>query len=364
MTVKPRAARFLKTASLYLAAWSPVAVIYAALLHEQVPATWRNSAIYAATYLLPAILLGIPAVLIAHRLVDRNTPWQRWIIVHGALAIAFTLLWHSIFYSFLLLTAGIEAVRGAASGTWPWQLSYGALVYGPIAGIASAVHSNRRMREHEVAAARAESLRARAEMQALRGQLDPHFLFNTLHSITALVRSDARQAEEALVQFGALLRRLLDVKRDGIDEVSLAEEMKFVDGYLALEQLRLGERLRVERHLSPGALACFVPVLSIQPLVENAIRHALAPRRDGGTLAISADVASDRLEITVRDDGPGADPNDVANAPGTGLSVTRQRVHLRHGSSGSLVVTTTRGSGFAVTLSIPAVTEPVFATAT
>jgi sensor histidine kinase YesM len=135
--------------------------------------------------------------------------------------------------------------------------------------------------------------------------------------------------------------------------------MSFVDGCLALEQLRLGQRLRVERSFSPEALTCHVPVFSVQPLVENAIRHAFAPQRNGGVLALSAEVAAGVLHVVVADRGPGADATQVAVASGTGLSAIRQRLQLRHGDDATLKVDTAPGRGFTVTLSLPAVSELV-----
>src|SRR5207248_1225439 len=104
--------------------------------------------------------------------------------------------------------------------------------------------------------------------------------------------------------------------RDAADEITLADEMKFVDDYLAIERLRLGERLRLTCEISAEARACRLPAFSVQPLVENAIGHAIAPRRDGGHVTIRATVHGGRLDILVHDDGPGADPTAVARATG------------------------------------------------
>jgi LytS/YehU family sensor histidine kinase len=111
-----------------------------------------------------------------------------------------------------------------------------------------------RLREQEARAARADALRMRAELAALRGQLNPHFLFNTLHTLTALVRRDPDTAEHALERFGDMLRYVLDVKRSAREDVTLGDEMQFVRNYLSLEQLRLGDRLRVAEQLDPDAL--------------------------------------------------------------------------------------------------------------
>jgi LytS/YehU family sensor histidine kinase len=196
-------------------------------------------------------------------------------------------------------------------------------------------------------------------MQALRGQLDPHFLFNSLHSITALVRESPTRAEEALLQFAALLRRVLEVKRDSTDEILLEDELRFVDDYLAIERLRLDERLRVERDISEEARHCWLPAFSVQPLVENAIGHAIAPRRDGGTITLRAHVRDGRLLVEVADNGPGADSAQLAGATGVGLSVIRQRLALRHGTDATLTIDTAPGRGFRVTLALPVQAAPL-----
>lgn len=195
-------------------------------------------------------------------------------------------------------------------------------------------------------------------MTALPGQLDPHFFFNSLHSITALVREDPRRAEDALLQFAALLRRVLDVKRDVTDEVTLADEMKFVVDYLAIERLRLGDRLRVTRDLAPDALTCWLPASSVQPLVENALRYAIAPRRDGGA-TVRATVRQGILIIQVEDDGPGAAPAPLAGASGVGLSVIRRRLALRHSKDAVLDVVTQAGRGLKVQFTLPALSAPL-----
>jgi sensor histidine kinase YesM len=355
----------LRSFALYLVTWLGVIGIFSVMLTwSRVAPNWPTGLLYAGHYNLPMLPLGWGVVWLAPRLLERRLSHATLVIAHVALALTFSLLWHAGFYTWLWLAAGIEVVRAASGNWWGWQLINGMIVYGLIAGFTSAIASARRLRERDVAMARAESLRVRAEMQALRGQLDPHFLFNTLHSLTALVRTDPRQAEDALVQFGALLRRVLDWKRDDTDEVTLAEEISFVDGCLALEQLRLGERLRVERSFSPDALACYVPVFSVQPLVENAIRHAIAPQRAGGVILLSAEVQGGALKITVADRGPGADATQVAAATGTGLSAIRQRLQLRHGDDATLKIDTSPGHGFAVTLTLPAVTEQVLTAVT
>jgi LytS/YehU family sensor histidine kinase len=179
------------------------------------------------------------------------------------------------------------------------------LIYGTLAGVAYAWHN-------ADAVAKAEALRARASLEAMRSQLNPHFILNTFHALVGLVRRDPAVAESALEQLGDLLRYSLRVQRDGIDEVPLRDEYALVESYLELERLRLADRLRVTVELPPPTLECLVPTFAVQILVENAVRHAIAPRAAGGRLEIRAVETDGRLCITVKDDGNGSSTNALA----------------------------------------------------
>jgi signal transduction histidine kinase len=342
---------------LYLAGWVPLFLFCVALMRQTAAPTFGHALLYTITYLLPAVAAGALAWRLALRLPWRRLPWIQFCAIELALALGFTVAWNGAFFGLLWLQAGPAVMRSVQRQTGAWQLLFGLVIYGMHAAIFHALRVSGELRRQEIAAAEAESLRVRAEMEALRGQLNPHFLFNSLHSITALVRSDPPRAEEALLQFAGLLRRVLELKRETADEVSLAEELAFVDDYLAIERLRLGGRLRVNRTISPEALTCRLPAFSVQPLVENALRYAVAPRRDGGTVILDGAVRDGRLEFTVADDGPGADPATIAAASGVGLSVIRRRLQLRYGDRAAFSVDTAQGKGFRVTLALPAVKE-------
>lgn len=339
----------------YLAAWTPLIVLYTGIMRQTAASGWATAALYATVYLAPAIAFGAFWWFKLERVIRWNRlRWPAWLGLESGFAVVFSGLWHGTFYLLLWLTADSGVVRGVISQSGSWPLIFGVLVYGMHAAVFHTVRVFAALREQEIAAAEAQALRAKAEMAALRAQLDPHFLFNSLHSIIALVREDPRSAEEALLQFSGLLRRVLAVNCETTDEVSLAEEMAFVDDYLAIERLRLGERLRITRDLSPEALACRLPVFSLQPLVENAIRHAIAPRREGGHVWIRGTVASGRLELSVADDGPGADPAAVAQAKGVGLPVIRRRLQARYCDHAAIAIDTAPGRGFRALLTLPA----------
>jgi sensor histidine kinase YesM len=218
-----------------------------------------------------------------------------------------------------------------------------------------ALETTRRLREARQSAADADRLRIQAELEALRGRLQPHFLFNTLNSITTLIKRDPKGAQKAVFQLSDLLRAVLETKQND-DEVVLADEWNLVQRYLDLEKLRYGDRLRVECDATPAALECLVPSLTLQPLVENAIHHAIAPCSEGGTVHISAKIADDRLHLLVEDDGPGAEVDGIGKGQGLGLATVRQRLALRHPEH-NFEIQTSPGAGFQVKITLPATSE-------
>jgi len=226
-------------------------------------------------------------------------------------------------------------------------------IYLSTAGIVYAVQTNERLRVEEARANRAENLRTRAELEALRSQLNPHFLFNTLHSVMALMRYDPGAAESALEKLSLLLRHTLFTKRDA-EDCLLSEELDFIHDYLALEQIRLGDRLRFQEVVGGEALMCRLPPLTLQPLVENAIKHSISTRAKGGLLKIAAERRHGFLILEVSDDGPGAEPGRLESTAGAGLKIAQQRLATRFGSRASFSVLTQPQKGFAVRIEIPA----------
>ena len=346
-------------AVLYVLAWVPLAALYALVLGSR-PGMDVFSTIMATIWTIgSAALFGAIVWWLSNRIQFQRAQRVRFLGIHAILAIVYgTVLTVEIAAS-IYYRGSKELYNAFMREAFGWQVLYGIALYGLIVGISYALQSARRLRDEERRAARAEALRIDAELRALRAQLNPHFLFNTLHSITALVRIDPVDGERALEHFGTLLRYVLDVNRERGEEVPLEEELGFVRTYLALERLRLGDRLKVNEEIDPDALECLVLGFSLQPLVENAIRHGIAPRAGEGTLRISANVEGEQLVLEVADDGSGADGAAVAEASGVGLSAVRQRLEARWGKQARLEIVTAPRNGFLVRLSLPAVTTPV-----
>ncbi|QOY96814.1 histidine kinase [Massilia sp. UMI-21] len=237
-----------------------------------------------------------------------------------------------------------------------WPLLYHVMTYLLGAGIFHLIRAYEAAHRQALAMKEAQNLVIASELSALRNKLNPHFLFNTLHSIIALTQRNPAAAETALFQFSDMLRYVLDTERGGSDRVTLDAELDFVRDYLELEQLRLGERLHVDWDLDPDAGDHPLPALSLQPLVENSIKHAFNPHSRPGILCIRTrrDPASGALTMSVRDSGPGADPALIATSSGLGLRTVERRLQLDYGSRAALRVQCAPGQGFCVSVTIPA----------
>lgn len=214
-----------------------------------------------------------------------------------------------------------QTILGALRGMFLWSW----LVYWLIVGAWQAYRYYARYLSSELQRERLERRFTEARLNALRMQLDPHFLFNALNTISSQVERDPRLARTMIERLGDLLRLSLESRNK--EEIPLAEELAFLDHYLAIQRIRFRDRLAVEVRVDPDVASALVPGLFVQPLVENAIRHGLSGRASGGTVIVSARRAGDRLQVLVVDDGVGLPPGwSLATSAGLGLSLTRDRI--------------------------------------
>jgi LytS/YehU family sensor histidine kinase len=210
----------------------------------------------------------------------------------------------------------------------------------------------RRYREQELRASRIATQLAQAQLQALRMQLHPHFLFNTLNAISALMHRAVAAADRMLARLSDFLR--LTLESGGMQEVPLKQELDFLGRYLEIEKTRFADRLTVHMDVEPDALDAQVPNLILQPLVENAIRHGIARSSSAGTIEIRAHRANGTLHLAVRDDGPGLAANGGAPPrEGVGLSNTRARLAQLYGESSRLELGNAAEGGVVVNLDLP-----------
>ena len=204
--------------------------------------------------------------------------------------------------------------------------------------------------------ARAQDQLAEAQLHSLRLQLQPHFLFNTLNTIVALIGTEPRAAERMVAGLSELLRASLRLADE--QEVPLARELDHLQLYVDIQQTRFGDRLDVDMDVDPAVRSALVPSLLLQPLVENAIRHGISPRAAGGHISVRASRDADELRLEVRDDGVGVATADGAPPrEGVGLGNTRERLRRLHGKRHRFAYESRPGSGFAVRIALPFRTE-------
>jgi two-component system, LytTR family, sensor kinase len=230
-------------------------------------------------------------------------------------------------------------------------LPFGTGVYFALVGIEHALFFMTEARDREMQAAHLEAQLSEAQLGALRMQLNPHFLFNSLNAITVLVRDGANIAASRMLELlSELLRQVL--RSEPGHETTLGEELNFVGRYLEIEQIRFSDRLRPRIDAAPEIASAGVPRFILQPLVENALRHGIARRSDSGLLEVTARREGNELVLRVRDDGPGL-RTDPAAGPGVGLLNTRSRLATLYGESGTLEVADAAGGGVIATVRLP-----------
>jgi len=241
----------------------------------------------------------------------------------------------------------------------PWRAFLSVLVLALLAGVGRARLHAREAREASERVLRAEALRAEARLAALRARVEPHFVLNVLHSVLGLVERDPAAATAALERLGSTLRYAQRVTEANGDQVALREEVEFTREYLELERLRLGERLQARLHVPPSLLGRGVPPFVLQPLVENAVLHAVAPRARGGVVEVRVEEAEGGLRLTVDDDGDAA-PRPAGPEPersGRGLKLLRERLEALHPGRAAVTLRPSRLGGLRAEVLLPAEDE-------
>lgn len=327
-----------------------------ALLQEYVQARlagraprWQDLVFLASDWLFLAVLTPIPSYL-----GTRFQVWRRTLTLaaHIAGAAAFCLVWSA----FGVCLGWLLHRYPAVGPLWPaylnWTLitmPFSVLMYFGVLGCVYAFSYFVQIKEREAHAERLTAQLAEARLGALRMQLNPHFLFNSLNALLVLVR------EQNIAGSVRMLELLSDVLHQVLSanqrqQVLFGDELKFLEQYFAIEQVRFSDRLRVNWNIDERARLAYVPSFLLQPLVENAIKHGITKRADSGRIDISAHVLGDRLELSVRDDGVGV---KSSYAEGVGLSNTRERLRTLYGNDGSLSITPTAERGTEAILHIP-----------
>jgi two-component system LytT family sensor kinase len=304
----------------------------------------------------------------ARRFPIERINWRRNLLINISAGLFFTLAQRAVylFIAWLLYIAAdnsIDTITYLYRRLFFFNLPTGFMSFGVILLVSHLINYYRRLRDEELKAsqlkaelAEAQLQATQAQLQALKMQLHPHFLFNTLNSISALLDDDAEAADEMLARLGDFLR--LTLENSGAQTVALQEELEFLRRYLEIEQVRYQDRLSVELKVEPATLEAQVPNLILQPIIENAIRHGLSQSLGSGRIEICASHEGDNLRLTVKDNGPGVALREPAKA-GLGLANTRERLKQSYGEAHRFDIQTAPEGGTVVTLTIPfALREP------
>jgi signal transduction histidine kinase len=275
-----------------------------------------------------------------------------FLFIHVGAGLAFFVSWATFTTGIESLIRGVNAYTEILTWSGLWYFPFYVALYGVTAGFCYAARIQTNLRRQERAAALAETKAVRARLAALRAQLNPHFLFNALHGLSTLIARDPATAEQAVQKLGDLLRYALG--EGEAEDVRLEEEWRFTRNYLELEQMRLDYPVSVSVDLETDALDTWVAPFTLQPLVENAIRHGVAPRDNGGKIQISAYLRGETLVIRVADNGAGNVRGEALDANGLGLRSVRERLSAWYGDNASLEVHTAPGEGFSATATMPA----------
>ena len=325
--------------------------IYAGAALQGEPVTIAFALTTLPTWFVLAALT-LPTIYLARRLRLDAGRWRRNLPAHiiASLVFATTHL------------AGAALVRTIGPGlqesfldSFVFQVRFffalDVVTYWAIVGATHAYEYYRESRERELSAARLETRLTEARLQAVRAQINPHFLFNTLNAISTLaLRGDRDAAADAIGRLSDLLRLSLDEDRG--QEIPLSEEIEFLDGYLEIMRTRFGDRLRVDREIDGSVMNALVPRLVLQPLVENAILHGVMTDSSGGRVRIVVQHDDGTIKMSVHDSGPGF-ADGAAPREGIGLGNTRVRLEELYGSNAELTIGTSTEGGTVVSVSLP-----------
>ena len=326
--------------------FAPEAYLYFYLRRQPIP--WRET--FQLTLVNSAIvLLFLPAIVwLTRRFPIEHKTWSRALLVHLPACLAF-----SMGHSFLYWTACYASNQ--LGETLFFRFHPNLLTYWAIVGFTQAVDYFDRytLREREL---------ADAQLLLLKSQLHPHFLFNSLNTISAMMHEDLAAADQMLSRLGDLLRLTID--SIGQHEIPLRQELDFIQKYLEIEGTRFQQRITLQIKVAPDLLDALVPTMILQPLVENAIHHGFGANRTGGAVRIEAERKNDKLVLKVTDNGRGFPPDAPAQpVHGLGIDNTQRRLQHLYGTAHRLACTNPSGGGAAVVIEIPFHAQALFQSA-
>jgi signal transduction histidine kinase len=342
--------------------WILIAVTFSILLYlttvqarPETPPTWENIFLWQTIIYGWAILFPAINRFAARFRIERGN-WLRRLPVH-LLAVFLFILAHTILYVFfyyLFHTFSppgderfFETVARLTLRNWLTDIS----MYFIILSTVMARDYSRSFQAEQLKTSQLNAALADSQLSALKMQLHPHFLFNTLNSISTLMHEDDKAADEMVARLGDFLR--LTLENSGEQVVTLAQELNFINGYLEIESVRFGERLTVESEVEPEVWQARVPNLILQPLIENAIKHGISRQIRAGKICIRARRVAKMLQMQVEDNGPGLQNGKSKDGSGIGLANTRARLFNLYGDDQRIEMSNADPQGLIVTLEIP-----------
>jgi signal transduction histidine kinase len=337
-----------------IAGWTAVAIVVALILSasNDLPLITALPGSILWCYSL-GTLVWLACALDVRFAMWNQTRAQR-LFAHAVRAILALGIWMTMMVSVARLAIGPGYWDAVCGGWWMFQLMSNAMVYAAGIGIGLMVQGSDREREREQRQAQLEVLTREAELTAIKAQLQPHFLFNALNSILALVEHDPAEAKRMLARLSSLLHSVFD----RLDEplVPLDRELETIREYLEIERIRFGERLTFSIEAERSARQAWIPPFLLQPIVENAVKHGIEPFSQPGAVRITGQLEGRRLRLSVADTGPGVNGGDPVRH-GRGLALTRQRLQSVYGANAATLRNERGCDGFTVILDLPVQTD-------
>jgi signal transduction histidine kinase len=337
---------------LVLSAWTAVSVIFGLILTLQVPLPLRYSfASSFAWYYSVGVVVWIACALDRRLGLWKRSLWSA-VMARGAIAAAGLTLWAIFIVVWSRMTVGPNFWAAVFADAWMFQLATTAFVYAAGVGVGLAVQNSDRAREREQRELQLQVVARDAELTAIKAQLRPHFLFNSLNSILALMEHDPAEARQMLTRLSSLLHSVFD----RLDEplVPLDRELETIRDYLDIERIRFGDRMSYTIYADVAAKAVPVPPFLLQPIVENAVKHGIEPFARQGSVRVTGQFDGNRLRVSVTDSGPGINGAGMTSqGHGRGMALTVRRLETVYGSNAATISTDRDSSGFIVTLDLP-----------
>lgn len=347
-----RAAAFFVFSTLIGVAFASQLYLFSSKAGLQVSWSQAISSSLADWYLFA--LLALPAIWLTRHFQFAKGQWRSVAILHIIAALLFSFCWVLLRSWLVQLQAGWSGqtvvFQEVFSGLLGKTFRYNLWVYFMIVAVTHAFDYYQKFHERELRTQELETRLTRAKLQALQMQLNPHFLFNTLHTISALMHKDVEAADRMVMKLSELLRLALD--NTDTHEVPLQEELEFLQRYLEIEKTRFRDRLNIVMEVAPDTLRAKVPNLVLQPLVENAIRHGIEKHARPGKITLRAEKKDGQLELQVQDNGGGLKSN-AQHREGIGLSNTRMRLQQLYGEEQAFELKNVETGGLLARVVIP-----------